>query len=96
MVNIISNYVIPDKTLNGLYQVSSDPISKYDLLNIIKDVYQKDIQINKYDDFILDRSLDSTKFKNITGYKSPDWRTMLIDMYKHVMSEDCYKNKSFR
>lgn len=36
MVNIISNYVIQDKTLNGLYQVSSDPISKYDLLNIIK------------------------------------------------------------
>lgn len=96
IVNIISNYVIPDKTLNGLYQVSSDPISKYDLLNIIKDVYKKDIQINKYDDFVLDRSLDSTKFKNITGYKSPDWRTMLIDMYKHVMSEDCYKNKSFR
>lgn len=96
MVNIISNYVIPDKTLNGLYQVSSDPISKYDLLNIIKDVYKKDIQINKYDDFVLDRSLDSTKFKNITGYKSPDWRPMLIDMYKHVMSEDCYKNKLFR
>lgn len=96
MVNIISNYVIPDKTLNGLYQVSSDPISKYDLLNIIKDIYKKDIQINKYDDFVLNRSLDSTKFKNITGYKSPDWRTMLIDMYKHVMSEDCYKNKSFR
>lgn len=31
MVNIISNYVIPNKDLTGLYHVSSDAISKYDL-----------------------------------------------------------------
>ncbi|MEA2080372.1 MAG: SDR family oxidoreductase [Pseudomonadota bacterium] len=96
LVHIISNFVIPNKDLSGLYQVSSDAISKYDLLNIMKDVYKKDIKINPYDNFILDRSLNSDKFKSITGYKSPSWKSMLTDMYNHVISEDCYKNKSFR
>ena len=96
MVNIITNYVIPNKELSGLYHVSSDPISKYDLLKIMKDVYKKDIKINSYDDFILDRSLNSDRFQSMTGYKAPSWKSMLSDMYNHVMSDDCYKNKSFR
>ena len=96
MVNIITNYVIPNKELSGLYHVSSDAISKYDLLGIMKDVYKKDIKINPYDDFVLDRSLDSNKFMTLTGYKAPSWKVMLTDMYNHVMSDECYKNKSFR
>ncbi|CAI6150599.1 MAG: hypothetical protein SPLUMA2_SPLUMAMAG2_01786 [uncultured Sulfurimonas sp.] len=96
MVNIITNYVIPNEKLSGLYHVSSDAISKYDLLDIMKEVYNKEININPYEDFILDRSLNSDKFSKITGYKAPSWKVMLTDMYNHVMSDDCYKNKSFR
>lgn len=96
MVNIISNYVIPNKELSGLYHVSSDAISKYDLLNIMKDVYKKDIKINAFDDFVLDRSMNSDRFKYATGYKSPSWEKLVEDMYQHVISDDCYKNKFFR
>lgn len=96
MVNIITNYVIPNHKLSGLYHVSSEAISKYDLLTIMKDVYKKDIKINPYADFILDRSLNSDKFQKHTGYKAPSWQTMLSNMYNHVMSDDCYQNKSFR
>lgn len=96
MVNIITNYVIPHESLSGLYHVSSEAISKYDLLKIMKDVYRKEIKINAYDDFVLDRSLNSNKFMKITGYKAPSWKKMLEDMHQHVMNDDCYKNKSFR
>lgn len=96
MVNIISNYVIPNKTLSGLYHVSSDAISKYNLLDIIKNVYQKDIKINATDDFVLDRSMNSDHFQEATGYSSPSWEKMIEDMYYHVMNDPCYKNKSFR
>lgn len=96
MVNIISNYVIPNKDLTGLYHVSSDAISKYDLLNIMKKIYQKDIKINAFDDFVLDRSMNSDRFKYATGYKSPSWEKLVEDMYQHVISDDCYKNKFFR
>ena len=96
IVNIISNYVIPNKKLSGLYHVSSDAISKYDLLNIMKNIYKKEININAFDDFILDRSMNSDKFKNKVGYVSPSWKNLVEDMYAHVMSDDCYKNKFFR
>ena len=96
MVNIISNYVIPNKELSGLYHVSSDAISKYELLNIMKKIYQKDIKINAFDDFVLDRSMNSDRFKNATGYKSPSWEKLVEKMHTHVMSDDCYKNKFFR
>lgn len=96
IVNIISNYVIPNKKLSGLYHVSSDTISKYDLLCIMKDVYKKDIKINEFNDFILDRSMNSDKFKNVTGYKPPTWIKLVENMYHHVMNDDCYRNKFFR
>ena len=78
--NIISEYVIPNENLTGVYNVSSDPISKYDLLNIVKDIYKKDINIKKNEGFVIDRSLNSEKFKQLTGYKSPDWHTLVKDM----------------
>lgn len=96
MVNIISNYVIPNKELSGLYHVSSEAISKYDLLNIIKDVYKKEIKINAFDDFTLDRSMSSERFKKTTGYVSPSWEKLVKDMHHHVMIDECYKNKFFR
>ena len=96
IVNVISNYVIPNKELSGLYHVSSDAISKYDLLNIMKDIYKKDIKINAFDDFVLDRSMNSDKFKEVTGYISPSWTKLVEDMYEHVMNDECYKNKFFR
>ncbi len=96
MVNIISNYVIPNEQLSGLYHVSSDAISKYELLTIVNRIYKKGLQIKPYDDFVLDRSLNSDKFKKITGYQPPDWNAMITRMHDYVMNNDCYSNKSFR
>ncbi len=96
IVNIISNYVIPNKNLTGLYHVSSDPISKFDLLNILKEIYKKDININPFSDFVLDRSMNSDKFKIATEYVAPSWNQLIENMYNHVMNDECYKNKFFR
>lgn len=96
MANIISNYVIPNKNLSGLYHVSSDAISKFDLLNIVKNVYGKVINIIPFDNFVLDRSLNSEIFQTATGYKSPSWKKLIEDMHNHIMNDDCYKNKIFR
>ncbi len=60
--------VIPDPALRGLHHVSAAPISKYDLLRLVADIYGKDIQIVRNDDLKIDRSLDSTRFRAATGY----------------------------
>lgn len=96
IVKIITNYIIPNEELNGLYQVSSTPISKYDLLHIIKEIYKKEIFIEPFDDFVIDRSLNSEKFKQVTGYNPPTWEVMAQDMYNHFIANACYMNKSYR
>lgn len=70
---IIEDY--PD--LSGLYQAASEPINKHELLKLIRDAYRADIEIEPFDDFKIDRSLDAAKFKSATGIEIPDWRTMI-------------------
>ena len=90
-VRILEKYVIPDDRLSGLYQVSSEPISKYDLLNAVAGEYGKQIQIKPYDDFVLDRSLDSSRFRNITGYSPPSWQELVAAMHQdYIENKDDY------
>ena len=83
IADIIADYIIPDKNLSGLYHVSSNPISKYELLNIVSDIYGKKIKINPYDDYFDNKSLISEKFRKITGYQPPDWDVLIGKMYKN-------------
>lgn len=83
LARIIMHYVIPNLELSGLYQVSSDPISKYDLLMLAREAYDKDIMILPDQDYFCDRSLDSTRFRTVTGYQPPAWPDMLAEMASH-------------
>lgn len=80
LARIIAEYVIPNESLNGLYQVSSEPISKYDLLKLVAEQYGKRIEIEPFNDFYCDRSLDSTRFRLATGYSPPSWKEMVEAM----------------
>jgi dTDP-4-dehydrorhamnose reductase len=85
MSRIIADYVIPDRSLSGLYHVSSAPISKYELLKLVAERYGRCIDIEPYDDFACDRSLDSTPFRTTTGYTPPGWPAMIEAMWQdHV------------
>lgn len=86
MARIIAEYVIPNESLNGLYQVSSDPISKYDLLKLVAGQYGKRIEIEPFDDFHCDRSLDSTRFRQATGYTPPRWPELVKSMWDDYSS----------
>lgn len=82
---IIQNHVFPNPKLCGLYHVGSEPIRKYDLLQLIAKQYQKQIQIIKDDEFIIDRSLNSKRFMLATGYKPIFWPELVQKM--HIQSE---------
>jgi dTDP-4-dehydrorhamnose reductase len=77
---ILLKHVIPDPGLSGLYQVSSEPISKYDLLLLAKEAYGSGIEIVAEDRFVCDRTLDSTRFRKATGYGAPSWAVMIREM----------------
>ena len=70
---VIRDYVLPQLELHGLYHVSADRISKYELLRLVAQSYGKAIEIVPDDKLVIDRSLDSTRFRQLTGYTPPTW-----------------------
>jgi dTDP-4-dehydrorhamnose reductase len=77
LADIIADLIENHPNLNGLFQVSSDPINKYELLKLIRDAYRADIRIEPFEEFKIDRSLDSTKFRNAVGFKPLQWHRMV-------------------
>ena len=50
-----------------------DPIDKFTLLTFLNDRYGKNIFIEKETQYVINRSLDSTKFRKETGYEPIEW-----------------------
>lgn len=81
LINIIENYIIPNPSIFGLYNVASDPISKYELLKIIANVYNKEIIIDPFDDFKSDKSLNCGKFIKDFNFQKKSWSQMILEMH---------------
>jgi dTDP-4-dehydrorhamnose reductase len=73
-------------TICGLYHVAAQPISKYDLLSLIRDRLSLPIIIERDETFECDRSLDASRFHQDSGYSPPGWGAMIDDMV-HCMTE---------
>ncbi len=91
MAKVINDYVIPNQDLNGVYQVSTSPISKFDLLKLLASVYKRDIEIEPYDGYCIDRSLNSSLFNRKTGYMPPFWPELIDNMYKDFIASPLYR-----
>ena len=72
--------MIPRPDLTGVYQVSAAPISKYDLLGLFAAAYGRTFAIERDEGLVIDRSLDSSRFRAATGYAPPDWPSMVASM----------------
>ena len=73
--------------LKGLYQVSSKPISKYDLLKLIANIYKKNIKIKKNTSVRKKLVLNSTKFTKKTKYRVKSWVKQI-----NIMKKEKYEN----
>ena len=78
---VIRDVVIPHPEMRGLYHVGAEPIGKYELLKLIANVYGKEIDIVRDDEFMIDRSLNSERFNQATGYRAPAWPELIQSMY---------------
>tara|TARA_B100001057_G_C22765378_1_gene917430 strand:- start:151 stop:1020 length:870 start_codon:yes stop_codon:yes gene_type:complete len=81
LANILHNNIIEKKNFqSGIFHLSSKRISKYDLLQKINKLYQRNIKIIKDEKFKIDRSLESSMFKRKIKYKNKTWDQMLLEM----------------
>ena len=80
---LIRDIVIPHQELSGLYHISAKPISKFDLLKLIAEVYGKSIHIEPEEKLVIDRSLNSMRFQLATGYIAPEWPELIQLMHSY-------------
>ncbi len=83
LAQIIRDVIIPQKELQGIYHVATQPISKYDLLQLVATRYDKYITLVPDDSVAINRSLSSKRFTEATGYISPGWTELIDLMYTY-------------
>ncbi len=81
LARVIRDHVLPRPELRGLHHVSAAPIAKFDLLQLVAQAYGRTTVIVPDDRLVIDRSLDSTRFRQITGYAPPAWPELVRAMH---------------
>ena len=87
MSRIIERILVDYPEKEGLYHVSSEPISKLDLLRLIKEKMGLATEIVPDETVQYDRSLDSTRFRKEFNYAPPTWQEMVEELCKSLRGE---------
>lgn len=80
LARVICRVIQDHAGLRGLYQVTSETITKYDLLNLIVDAFGLNTRVEPDDEFFCDRSLVGERFRLATGYLVPPWSQLVNDL----------------
>lgn len=73
LAELVASIIQEHPTLNGKYQVASEPISKYDLLCLLRDAYGLEVRIEPDDEEVSDRSMSCDRLREAIAYKCPPW-----------------------
>jgi dTDP-4-dehydrorhamnose reductase len=77
LTEVMRDVVLPDESLSGLWHVSAEPIDKFALLSKLAEKLEWDVDLTPSEQLVIDRSLDSTRFREKTGWTPPSWDEML-------------------
>lgn len=92
LADLILKIIVGHPDLAGVWHMASDPISKFDLLTLVKQTYGLAAEIEPDESFVCDRSLDGTRFRETAGVQFPSWPEMIDAMfrdptpYEHIRS----------
>jgi len=82
LAEIIAQIISQHSDLQGIWHVAAEPINKFELLSLVKEIYRLNIQIEPDEVFLCDRSLNSDRFRQATGFVPPSWQDMIEQMYQ--------------
>lgn len=80
LARVIRDFVLSNPDLRGVWHVSADPINKYELLLLVREAYGRSIEVHANDDLVIDRSLNSQRFRDKTGYFPQPWPELIRSM----------------
>jgi dTDP-4-dehydrorhamnose reductase len=84
---VIEKLLLDYPDASGLYNVSSEPINKFDLLRLIGEKMHRSVEIIPDESFHCDRSLDSKRFRRDFGYTPPTWTKMAEELSQEYRGE---------
>lgn len=82
LARVIRDHVLPRPDMRGLWHVSAAPIAKYDLLQLVKRAYGRSNEITADERLVIDRSLDSSRFRAETGWQPASWEALVEAMHR--------------
>ncbi len=77
LTEVIRDVVVPDPSLSGLWHVSAGAIDKFSLLSNLAAHLGWTVDLAPVEQPVIDRSLDSSRFRHRTGWSPPPWEAML-------------------
>jgi dTDP-4-dehydrorhamnose reductase len=73
LAELVATIILDHPGLNGLYQVASEPISKHDLLCLLREAYRLNVRIEPDDLEVSDRSMRCGRLGEAIDYQCPPW-----------------------
>lgn len=80
LARIIRDQVLPNPDLHGVYHVSAEPIDKFTLLQLVQRAWDKNIDIEPDDKLVIDRSLNSDRFRAAVSFTPSAWPELVQEM----------------
>lgn len=80
MAEYVTKIITDFPSMSGLYNVSSIPISKYDLLKLLNENFDVGSEILICENYHSKKNLISSKFYNEMGITIPDWKDLVIQL----------------
>jgi dTDP-4-dehydrorhamnose reductase len=77
---VVEKLIVQFPQSAGIYHISSDPISKFALLDKIRSKFNLPIELIPELEFRCNRSLDSSRFREEFNYTPPTWDSMIEEL----------------
>jgi len=92
MAEFVKDIIVHYPDLSGVYNISSVPISKYELLKLFKDTFGYTIEIEKDITYKSRKDLLSNNFFKETKFTIPVWRDLMIQLKEDsILNSEYYK-----
>lgn len=86
LARLIAELISDHPSLDGLYQVASTPIDKFELLGLLNEAFGADVEITPTDDVRVDRSLVGNRLRLAVGWEAPSWPDMVEQLAEQSRS----------
>ena len=80
LARLIGDLIDRHPELDGIWHVGAEPISKFDLLTLVRDAFGLDVKLVPDPSVEVDRSLDSSRLRAATGWEPPGWYEMVEEL----------------